>query len=456
MAGTKKTTRDLVRYKRAGNPAYEYQRGIYASSLTGGIQDALALSFLQSQSTTSFRSGGTYGETVDNPREILAKNEQHNRFPFDIGNEFKTTKTVCIPSKRHHTIRSPYHNAFYQGPLIPLALNQFGGWDPNSALRFHLPIPAWDETVGPKALRLTRPNKSVANLSQALLELVLDLPRIPYQAMAKDPLNLRQLGARGGAEYLNVVFGWAPLVSDVLKICKAIVNSEQIIKQYVRDAGRNVRRSIESLDLLEKQTSWTESSVEWALPRAYNGNDPHSDLMRNGSGFMMGSTIGDLSVTETTRLDYRFSGAWTYYLDGGSTLYSKLAKHAQLADKVLGLKVTLETLWEISPWTWLVDWFVNIGDIIAVNNALASDSLVLRYGYLTRKTTVERTYSSKGVQFPTGHTGPVEVRIKTTDTERRRANPYGFGINWSALTVQQLAILAALGMTNGNNSARWG
>jgi len=429
--------------------------GIYASTQTSGITDVLGLSFLQSQVTTSYRSGGDAGIELDNPREILARNEQHNRFPFDVGNEFKTTKTTVKLSHRHTTIRSPYHNAFYQGPLIPLRMDQFGGWDPNQPTRFHLSFPNWDDTMGPKALRYTRPNKSTANLSQALLELVLDLPKIPYMAMAKDPLNLRQLGARGGAEYLNAVFGWAPMVSDVLKICRAIVNSEQIIKQYVRDAGRNVHRTWRS-DPIKTSSTSTLSNVQWQMPAAYNGNDPQSDLMRNGSGSMIGGTTGNLRVTENLSYDYWFSGSWTYYLDGDSNLFEKLARHVKLADKVLGTNVTLETLYEIAPWSWLVDWFVNIGDIISVNNALASDSLVLRYGYLTRKTIVERIYQSDGVQFPAFHTGPITVTIHTKDVERRRANPYGFGINWSTLSVQQLAILAALGMTNGNKSARWG
>jgi hypothetical protein len=450
MAGTVRWRRDLAK----DNPF----PGLYASTQTGGVVAASPLFFYFSQDTTSFRSGGADGNLINNPREILSRNETKNRFPYDHGNEFSTLKTDVSLSHKLFTIRSPYHNAWYCGPIVPANL-RFSGYTGTNGVRFHLDRPSFDVTKGVEALRKTRPTKSAAELSRALAELMLSLPKIPFKALADHgPLNLRQLGSKGASEYLNVVFGWQPTVSDFLKIFKAAVNSGDIISQYILDSGRNVRRSLDWDPIVTNTTlpSLAATSASINYPRVYNGNDPHKDLTRDATGFGHSINLKATQVTERLQVSYRFSGAWTYWLDSDSTPIQAIRRYARLADRILGTGFDIELLWEIAPWSWLADWFVNIGDIISVNNALANDSLLLRYGYLTRKTVSTRTYSNPGYQFLTGNTGPVYATIRTTETVRKRATPYGFGLNTDAFTAQQWAILAALGMTGGDKKLRWG
>lgn len=447
MSGTVRLKRDL-----SGDTPFN---GLYASSTTGGVIPASPTVFRFNQDTTSFRSGGRYGETVENPREILSRNEVKNRFPYDHGNPFVTRKTTCVLSHPSVTLRSPYHNAWYLGPLLPASL-AFPGYIGAAGAKFSLDLPPFDITKGPEALRKTRPTKSSSELSRALAELMLSLPRIPFEALSKSgPLNIRQLGAKGANEYLNLVFGWSPTVSDFLKIFKAAVHSGEIITQYILDSGRNVRRSLEWEPVVTNVTKASlavSDSIAWPLI----SSGVHTDLRRDANGVARSLNVKPTQVEERTQVSYRFSGAWTYWLDDDSSPINTVRRTARLADKILGIGFDLETLYEIAPWTWLLDWFVNVGDVIAVNNALANDSLVLRYGYLTRKTTVTRTYSNPGYQFLTGFVGPVYATIRTTETRRDRATPYGFGLNTEAFTATQWAILAALGMTGGDKRLRWG
>ncbi len=446
MSGTVRLKRDV---------AGDYpQRGLYASTSTGGVIDASPLMFRFNQDTTSFRSGGSYGEFVDNPREILSLNEVSNRFPYDHGNDFYTRKTTCKLSHPSVVLRSPYHNAWYQGPLVPFN-PAFPGYIGANGAKFSLAVPSFDDTYGVKALRSTRPTKSSSDLSRLLAELILDLPRIPFDALSKSgPLNLRQLGAKGSSEYLNVVFGWQPTVSDWLRICKAVVYSSQIIDQFVRDSGRNVRRHLK-FDAVDTTVSLADLTISESLSWPLIQSGAHLDLRKSSTGSAQSIGMSATKVTEKTSTSYWFSGAWTYWLDSDSDPIQAVRRYSRLADKVLGTGFDLELIWELAPWSWLSDWFVNIGDIISVNNALANDSLLLRYGYMTRKTTVERTYWNKGYQFLTGYLGPVTATITTKVTERVRATPYGFGLNTDAFTAQQWAILAALGMTGGDKRLRW-
>jgi hypothetical protein len=446
MSGTVRQKRDL-----AGDSPF---KGLYASSITGGVVDASPLFFRFNQDTTSFRSSGADGDGISDPRELLARNENRNRFPYDYGNPFSTKKTDVELSHKSFTIRSPYHNAWYQGPIMPCNL-AFPGYIGAAGAKFSLVTPSFDDTKGVEAMRVTRPTKSASEMSRALAELMLGMPRIPFLALANQgPLNLRQLGSKGASEYLNVVFGWSPTVSDFLKIFKAAVKSGEIITQYQLDAGRNVRRSLKWDPVITKTRLAdipVNDAIAWPLT-----SGSHIDLRRDAAGNARSLGVKPTQVEETVRTSYAFSGAWTYWLDEGSEPLAQIRNAARLADKILGLGFDIELLWELAPWSWLADWFVNIGDVIAVNNALANDSLLLRYGYMTRKTIVSRVYSNPGYQFLTGHTGPVYATIRTTEWLRRRATPYGFGLNTDAFSATQWAILAALGMTKGDKSLKWG
>lgn len=444
MAGIVSQKRDLGPLKR-----WSF---VYAST-TNGPLTGFADTCIPNESTTSFRSGGQYGDFVDNPRELLARNELKNRFPYDLGNEFTSTKTHLSLNRGDYTIRSAYRNAYYRGPLLLAGYTDYvnGFSSPNGA-RYQNALPSFDLTKGVKAMNVTRPTKSVANLAQMLAELVFDLPRLPYDSL-KNIRSLKSLRQSAGGEYLNVVFAWQPLVSDVLKICEAIVKSEAIVTQFMRDAGHNVRRQFKFDE--EVSTSFISLVPNQLLAFPILTANPYLDLIKDKNGNTIGGLRGAVSTTQETVQSYWFSCAWTYFMDDGNNAISRLRSGAQLARKVLGLKLDLELLWELAPWSWLADYFVNIGDIIAVNNALANDSLVLRYGYLTRKISSKRVASHPGIRFANGHTGEIRNVYHTRQTKRVRATPYGFGLNTAGFTANQWAILAALGMTGGDNKLRW-
>lgn len=444
MAGIVTQKRDLSPSKRW---SFDY------ASTTDGPLHAFLDTCIANETTTSFRSGGQWGSEITNPSEILSQNEVKNRFPYDLGNEFQSTRTHLSLSHGNYTIRSDYRNAYYRGPLMLDGYTAFvSGFTAPNGPRYQNTLPSFDLTYGVKAMNQTRPTKSVANLAQMLAELTLDMPRIPYDAL-KGVHSLGDLRRFIGGEYLGVVFAWQPLVSDVLKICEAIVKSEAIVTQFMRDAGKNVRRSFKFDE--ESDTQFIRLTPSKLLAWPNLSANPYVDLIKNKSGSAIGGLSGPVLEQQETVYSYWFSCAWTYFMDDGSSAISRLRSGAQLAKQVLGLKLDLELLWELAPWSWLADWFVNIGDIIAVNNALANDSLVLRYGYLTRKTQSKRVISHPGIRFANGHTGEIRNVYHTRQTKRVRATPYGFGLNPAGFTANQWAILAALGMTGGDNKLRW-
>jgi hypothetical protein len=131
---------------------------------------------------------------------------------------------------------------------------------------------------------------------------------------------------------------------------------------------------------------------------------------------------------------------------------SRIVAEARL---LYGLELTPETLWNLAPWSWLVDWFANVGPILSNVSAFQSDNLVLKYGYVMENVT--RTYARTnwmGVVNPSttvyvNHPARVYDKFFVETKTRVKATPYGFGLNTTAFTDRQWTILGALGLTRG-------
>jgi len=117
------------------------------------------------------------------------------------------------------------------------------------------------------------------------------------------------------------------------------------------------------------------------------------------------------------------------------------------AEKLLGLPLTPDVVWELTPWSWAIDWFSNAGSVISNVSAFKLGGLVMRYGYIMEETTITDTYSMASAGF-LDDTGPVPPSTITYTVKRRReANPFGFGLSWDGLSPSQMLITAALGIT---------
>jgi hypothetical protein len=126
-----------------------------------------------------------------------------------------------------------------------------------------------------------------------------------------------------------------------------------------------------------------------------------------------------------------------------------LLHYEQLANKVLGTRLSASAVWELTPWSWLIDWFVDISAFIGRVDRLASDSLVLRYGYVMREVFLERSVvpTQSIVTYDGALVAGWIPSVYSYGARRVRSTPYGFGLDVGAFTPRRWAILAALGLT---------
>nr|URG15665.1 MAG: maturation protein [Leviviridae sp.] len=400
------------------------------------------------QVTTSYRSRNDLDVLDSRVTSTLTGHSalrERSRSSADNGHEFFTRKAWREFSHTHVQLRHPsYPDTWYNGPLAPVRL---GSSAQNNTWPFMPTKMSLNEInlYGNRLINQAMPTNPRANALLAVIELGKDgLPSLPLihslATRSKRSLNL-------GSEYLNVEFGWKPLLNDIVSVLHALTDASATISAFSAGSGQVTRRQ-RKLPPLEDTTSSDVSSNRWGLHGPLLGS---SEMNRLATRSQSGS-ISTIKSSET----YSFSGAFTYYVDDSSTVFGRLREYEQKANHLLGLRLTPELLWNAMPWTWLVDWVFDINNAIGVASKFQNDGLVMKYGYLMKHTLREVTYSCvvnariKGVLTPT--------RVSTTwfydQKERVRATPFGFGVDLNRLNPRQWAILGALGLSQGPRSIR--
>jgi hypothetical protein len=241
-------------------------------------------------------------------------------------------------------------------------------------------------------------------------------------------------GRKAGSEYLNIQFGWLPIVNDIRKFADAVSHADTVLAQYERDSNKQVRRR------------YNFPSQRELSPEIMLSSDTSAFTLIGSSVIGPGAPRGSLvRIRETIRKQW-FSGAFVYHLPTGYDSRSELARLALQAKKLYGLTLTPEVVWNLAPWSWAVDWFSNAGDVLSNISDMATDGLVMRYGYLMEHTITKDTYRLAPPFKNGGGTVPPLTLVRETKV-RRRANPFGFGVSWDGLSPRQLAITVALGLS---------
>lgn len=359
---------------------------------------------------------------------------------WDRGHEFWSKKDSYFANTPNVYLRGDVYGRefFYRGPLIP-KVDTAGGWSgttyPGAARISSSDI----ATFGQRAISSLAPTAPHAGAAQAVAELRQALPQIPGMTYAKKAIRGDFLTGLAD-EYLNWQFGLAPLLSDCRKIAASLKKQTEILRQLQRDNGRVIRRRM-------------------AFPAIISSNELQFDGVYGPYyGAITDSNIaqGWPRVSRITRTERSiwFSGAFSYWMPIDDSMMSRLDSFMTKANVLLGVKASPDVLWELAPWSWLVDWQAAIGTMLSAATRTSEDNLVIRYGYLMSHTVTEQTYSVPPHKDRVGNRiPPTSLTLRSEVKERVRSTPYGFGMDFGALTDNQLAILLALGITKGRGVA---
>jgi hypothetical protein len=410
------------------------------------------------QETTSFRTdAGSHGDV-----DPLSKEERRD-FADTAGNGFAGEFTSVVADKD----RDNGHAFFTSKTSFSLSHKEWDRWCPTSqAGQYHryrgplIPrVDLWNSLYPPvrkisnndisyfgaRAIADSAPTAPQASLATAIGELLQEgIPALIAGTALKERISRIR---SSGDEYLNIQFGWLPLVSEVRSLVLSLQKRSKMIRQFERDGGKRVRRRWNLPEITSSQTEEKISVGGPALMWFYT----YPDFFRGNGGVQPRRVLRE---TYTSKV-YSFSGQFQYAVVKGKTFSDKLLEFEQKADFLLGASLNPETLWNMTPWSWLADWAFNIGDILANASYLSSDGLVMRYGYLmchTRETNRFYIPDFDITFWGDAKPGTISASFTRESKERVRATPYGFALNPTGFTDRQWAILGALGLTRAPKS----
>lgn len=305
--------------------------------------------------------------------------------------------------------------------------------------------------LGGAAIARCRPGKPQVNLAVAIGELKKDgLPSL-IGSMYSRVKNMRDVFRSSGSEYLNVQFGWVPLVKDLTGLARTVINTRELLQAHEKQLNKLLQRSYYFNDTINTVQGLSKPLSNYEF-------DPAID---NGMAFYCstGANSGASGVSEITRTVTKshFSGGFRFYYPEIDTALRDLQRIEEKANILLGTRLDPEILWNLAPWTWLVDWFINFGDVVGNLSAIVADGLVMQYGYIMHEVEIR-----KEIHYPRGllrrdfparpqqwSQKPWTVTQTFHSKSRARASPFGFGLSPEMFNSQQWAILAALGISRG-------
>lgn len=312
-------------------------------------------------------------------------------------------------------------------------------------------------------LRQTAPSQHEINLTRSLGELK-DFPSMMKASklvLARDPHTFKNPKAAAG-QFLNVIFGVQPTMSDLQKMSETVIRASPILDEYIRQERVRLRRKGTRV-LGEYSNSGTYVNEFGYTPSGSTtfGGDlsMHYSYVLPTSSSSSADVLKahvNWSVAATQRLVT--SATYEYYIPQPEGFQGRMDEYSQLAQRLVGGGANAETIYDLTPYSWLVDWFFDIGGVIAYQQNLADNQMiairksfsVIEQVYASARI-VDYTYDSSGVVGAYKLARPVRFNANTAiyrwkRVQRGVGNPYSVTPTWS-FSKQQWAIAAAMGLS---------
>ncbi len=397
----------------------------------------------------------------------------------DLGHEFATAKTrFAGTTNRLSYLGDQYSGYAHMTNVIPrnlYTLNRDGVMVLTTSMTDTLdgyfsskgfPYSTQGSSFGPTMMGLQaeatnhiktmNPHQQKASVLASLLELARgDIPGL-LADLRKHFTMISRMKASGlkdasqalGSEWLNNQFGWTPILSDVNAATKVLTTLDSLL--FPED---NTRRVVKRILHSRAATQSGTGSLTTEPPLRMNGGLPtRSDYasvlkFQGTTNFQAGPVEMDYTASEVISL-------WTTArFNTGPKPSTANNGYLDKAIELLGLELNANTLWELTPWSWLIDWFSNIGTVIENLTSLGLSNTILNYAY----TTMRREAHSGVVARPaevhplryysiTSVSGDFIYSWRTDQKVRLAASPFGFDVSLDVLNPGQWGILVALGL----------
>ena len=243
---------------------------------------------------------------------------------------------------------------------------------------------------------------------------VLDMEHIPrgLQEEARELSKLARNLKFGSNKFLEYQFLIAPFVGDIIKLTDFTNSVQKRVNELNRlTSTRGLRRTID-LDYFQRKEDVLSTVV-------------------NSFG-----TFVRADLHKRTELRIRGHARWT----GGDNLRSGPDREIDARSAILGLTFDPATAWNLIPWSWFDDWFLNIGEFLIGKRNMFGTSMSV-CAIMANSST--RLVSDNHQTDPDVTMTPISV---SSITKTRALVPPSIEAEFPILSGSQLGILASIGV----------
>jgi hypothetical protein len=303
---------------------------------------------------------------------------------------------------------------------------------------------------GPEAWAKTAPKIEMAS-GLVFLSESRDIPRMLQQSsehfhdawkqLGGNSFSAQQAPKKASDAFLNQQFGWSPFLSDLGKFSTAFGDTAKYMSQmsHGNDKWKTYRRTL----LDDYQVVKVASGTGWRVQPA---GVVHENILCTGPATW--ELYEEISTLVTT------SGQFKWYkpeFDLSNAEYNSAMNRIGRQMTMYGLRINPSNVWRATPWTWLIDWGLNVGRNIDRVTEYLFDGVVSKYLYVMQHRVRTMKFITK-LPFRDGPRTLTFSRIIDVKQRTPSSSPFGFSLPWSGLDARKLAILSALGISRQN----WG
>jgi hypothetical protein len=240
--------------------------------------------------------------------------------------------------------------------------------------------------------------------------------------------------------FLNHQFGWVPFISDLQKMYAVWQQHNEILTRKAKENGIWIKRS----RTISKSDSFVHSHAGGSIGIPWRSEfNAMCDAFPGTSDFYR--------MVQATSVNTRIwaQGEFTYYRPEFDINRSDYESNWQEANRLLtlfGARINPSVLWKVTPWTWLIDWFLGFGAWLDRLQSFGLDGVASKYMYVMQHS-VQETQHIIDVNWKTGVSTFSWSNIIDSKQREEADSPFSYSLPVGGLSPKQLAILAALGIS---------
>lgn len=221
----------------------------------------------------------------------------------------------------------------------------------------------------------------------------------------------RDLRRGAGDAWLQYQFLIAPIVGDIVRLASAVEQIDRRVEEINRlYTGHGIRRTVTCFSgSSQSQINQTVQSAGTVISRQFNVN-----------------------TSVTRRCHIRWKPTNRCGLNP-----SPRQVNAWAGRSVYGITIDASTLWELTPWSWLADYFGNVGTYLKASRNIIPARVVGVHPMTHTKT----TWECQGTQITDGSFSGIRLVRESKQRYTSFVAPYA---HFGFLNASQMGILAAL------------